>query len=105
MTSKEGFSVVDPKRMMSPSPHRQEGALLGFVEAVDLVDEDDRRLAVHPLMVLGLGHDVLDFLDAGKDGAEEQTWQVEVPASIIPSVVLPDPGGPRKSGRPDGRIR
>jgi len=51
---------------------------LGLVEAVDLVDEDDHRLAEHLPVVLGPGHDLLDFLDAGQHCAEEGIGHVEV---------------------------
>src|SRR5208283_2345231 len=48
---------------------REESVLLGFVEAMDFVNEDDGALAGVGF-ALGLGHDVLDFLDAAEDGAE-----------------------------------
>ena len=48
---------------------RQEGVLLGFVEAMDFIDEHDRARAVLP-GALGVGHDLLDFLDAGEHGGE-----------------------------------
>src|SRR5215469_2339121 len=48
---------------------RKKGILLGFVEAMDLVDEDDGAVAGARL-VFGGGHDVLDFLDASKDRTE-----------------------------------
>ena len=47
----------------------QEGVLLGFVEAMDFVDEDNGPRAVL-LGALGVGHDLLDFLDAGEHGGE-----------------------------------
>ena len=47
----------------------QERILLGLVEAVDFIDEDDRARAVL-LGALGVGHDLLDFLDAGEHGGE-----------------------------------
>ena len=48
---------------------RKKGILLGFVEAVNFVDEDDGAGAVLAGAV-GVGHDLLDFLDAGEDGGE-----------------------------------
>jgi hypothetical protein len=48
---------------------REEGVLLGFVEAVDFVDEDDGAEAGAGFF-LGFGHDFFDFLDATGDGAE-----------------------------------
>src|SRR6202142_559942 len=47
----------------------QEGVLLRLVEAVDLVDEQ-QRAAPELAVALGLGHDGLDFLDAAEHGAE-----------------------------------
>ncbi len=47
----------------------QERVLLGFVEAVHFVDEDDGARAVLP-RAFGLGHDLLDFLDAAHHGRE-----------------------------------
>ena len=48
---------------------RQEGVLLGFVEAVNFINEDDGALGGAGF-ALGLGHDLFDFLDAAEDGAE-----------------------------------
>ena len=68
MTSKEGFSVVAPISVMSAALHvGQEGVLLGLVEAVDLVDKEDRSparpLELHP----GLLDDAPDLLDTGEN--------------------------------------
>ena len=48
---------------------RQERILLGLVEAVNLVDENDgaRSILSRPLRI---GHDLLDFLDAGQHRGE-----------------------------------
>ena len=43
--------------------------LLGLVEAMDFVDEDDRARAVLPC-ALSIGHHLFDFLDSGKYRAE-----------------------------------
>src|SRR6266851_1213619 len=48
---------------------REERILLSFVEAVDFVDEDDGPRAVLA-GVVGVAHDLLDFLDAGENGGE-----------------------------------
>ncbi len=48
---------------------RQEGVLLGFVEAVNLVDEDDGARAVLA-GAFGIGHHLLDFFDSGEDRGE-----------------------------------
>src|SRR3989442_38855 len=47
----------------------QKRILLGFVEAMNFVDEDHRATA-HPARPLGVGHHSLDFLDAAEHGAE-----------------------------------
>ena len=43
--------------------------MLGFVEAVNFVDEDDGAGTVLA-SAFGVGHDLLDFFDAGEDGGE-----------------------------------
>ena len=48
---------------------REEGVLLGFVEAMDFVNEDDGALAGAGF-AFGVGHDFFNFFDAGGDGAE-----------------------------------
>ena len=47
----------------------QKGILLRFVEAMNLVDEDDGARAVLAGAV-GIAHDLLDFLDAGEHGGK-----------------------------------
>ena len=47
----------------------QEGILLGLVEAMNLVDEDDGARAVLA-GAIRVGHDLLDFLDAGEHGGK-----------------------------------
>ncbi len=72
MTSKEGFSVVALMKMMWPAStwgRKASCVLLGFVEAVNFVDEDDGAMAGAGFL-LGHGHDFLYLLDAGEDGAE-----------------------------------
>ena len=52
MTSNEGFSVVAPmKSDVAGFDVRQEGVLLGFVEAMNFVDEDDGALAATAICV------------------------------------------------------
>ena len=47
----------------------EEGVLLGLVEAMDLVDEEDGAGA-EAGGLFGVDHDLLDLLDAGEDGGE-----------------------------------
>src|SRR5260370_25290721 len=47
----------------------EKGILLGFVEAVNFVDEDDGAVAGAGF-TFSDGHGFLDFLDAGENGAE-----------------------------------
>ena len=49
---------------------RQKGVLLRLVEAMDLVDEEERALAAATARLLGFRHHRADFLDAGQHGAE-----------------------------------
>src|ERR1700758_703496 len=48
---------------------REKGVLLGFVEAVDFIDEDDGAEATAGFS-FGFGHDFFDFFYAAGDGAE-----------------------------------
>src|SRR5258708_14869092 len=47
----------------------KKGVLLGFIEAVNLIHEDDGAMAGAGF-VFGDGHNFLDFLYAGENGAE-----------------------------------
>ena len=49
---------------------RKEGILLCLVEAVDLVDEDDRAAAGAASSILRRRHDFLDLFDSGQHRAE-----------------------------------
>ena len=57
---------------------RKKSVLLGFVEAVDFVDEDDGAVTGARFVFCG-GHDVLDFLDAGENGTEGNEIGVRQP--------------------------
>jgi len=48
---------------------RQKGILLGLVETVNFINEDDGALGGVGF-ALGLGHDLFDFLDAAENSAE-----------------------------------
>ncbi len=48
----------------------QQIVLLGLVEAMDLIDEKDGALAVHPLDFPGLGHHFLHVLLSGHSGVD-----------------------------------
>ena len=73
----------------------QEGVLLGLVEAVDLIDEEDGAGA-ESRRFFGVDHDLLDLLDAGEDGGELDEAGAGALAMIWARVVLPTPGGPQK---------
>ena len=61
LTSKLGFSVVAPIRVMVPSSDvRKKAVLLGLVEAVDLVDEEDGLGAAGLEPLPRLAHDLAD---------------------------------------------
>ena len=71
LIAKNGFCVVAPIRMTTPSSTSgKQHVLLGPVEAVDLVDEQDGPLAGVFQVAAGLGEDLADLLDAGRDGVE-----------------------------------
>ena len=55
---------------VSALDEREEGVLLRFVEAVDLVDEEERALARLGADLLRLLHQGAHLLDAGEDGGE-----------------------------------
>ncbi len=70
LTSKNGFSVVAPiivKRAVLD--RRQQTVLLRLVEAVDLVEEQDRAAAVLAQALTGPFDHLAHILDAGVDGA------------------------------------
>ncbi len=57
---------------------RQKGVLLGLVEAVDLVTEEDRPPALQPLPLLGLGNDLPNPGHPRGHGAE----RLEMPIGV-----------------------
>ncbi len=75
---------------------RQQGVLLGLVEPVDLVEEQDRALPVLAEAVLGLGGHLADVLHAGGHRRQRLERLAVVPAMSRASVVLPVPGGPQR---------
>jgi len=91
MTSKDGFSVVAPMRMIAPRfDVGEEGVLLRFVEAVDLVDEDDGPPALGQEEPARLLHQFLDLGDFGQYGAERDEG--------VPCLAFDDPGQRRLAG-------
>ena len=70
-TANDGFSVVAPIRMTVPLLDvRQQRVLLRLVEAVDLVDEEDRPAAVELLALLGARHELAQLRHAAHHRAE-----------------------------------
>jgi hypothetical protein len=73
----------------------QQGVLLGLVEAVDLVEEEDRAAAAGPALA-GAGDDLADLGAAvqadSSSNAASACW-----AASRASVVLPAPGGPYRT--------
>ena len=81
---------------------RQQGVLLGLVEAVDLVDEQDRPPAAAAGLA-GLGDRLPQLLDAREDGRERRRTAVPARrASRRASVVLPVPGAPQRISEGSG---
>ena len=71
MTSKYGFSVVAPISVIEPLlDRRQERVLLRLVEAVDLVEEEDRPLPLRAEPLAGAGEHAADVRDRGRDRRE-----------------------------------
>ena len=75
----------------------QQRVLLGLVEAMDLVEEQDRPRAVQGEPFLGLGDGRADLDDARHDGREATKWAPISPARRRARLVLPVPGGPHSS--------
>jgi hypothetical protein len=76
---------------------RQEGVLLGLVEAVHLVDEDHRARGPRRRFALGLLDGLADVLHAGQHRRQHDELRVHAPAATSrASVVLPTPGGPHR---------
>src|SRR5207245_1794044 len=77
---------------------RKESILLGFVEAVNFIDEDDGAIAGFGFQ-FGSGHDFLDFLDAGQDRAERDEAGFGEPRNQTSESGFPAAGGaPEKHG-------
>ena len=58
------------QRQQAALDAREQRVLLGLVEAVDLVEEEDRPRAVRAEPVAGALEDAADVVDAGRDGRE-----------------------------------
>ena len=76
----------------------KEGVLLGLVEAMDFVDEEDGAPAelTHPF---GAGHDLLDFANAARDGAEIDELGLREVGDDIRKGCLADAGRPPEDHR------
>ena len=71
LTAKKGFSVVAPTRRIRPGfDVAEEDVLLGAVEAVDFVEEEDGALAGVAEAILGGVEDGADFLHADGGGVD-----------------------------------
>ena len=97
LTSKDGFSVVAPISVTQALlDGGQQRVLLGLVEAVDLVEEEDRprappsragRSAARSITARTSARPACTALSSSNAACERS-------ATIRASVVLPDPGGP-----------
>src|SRR5204862_2411140 len=77
---------------------REKSVLLGFVEAVNLVNENDGAMA-GTRFVLGDGHDFLKFFDAGQDRAEGNEFGASQPGDQASQSGLPAAGrAPEEQG-------
>ena len=88
-----GGCADEPNGVCRSGRRRQEGILLGFVEAMDFVDEE--AWFANPFAQacsLG-GHDLLDLLDAGEDGGEFRgRWPGWFPGDDFCEACLADAG-------------
>jgi hypothetical protein len=75
---------------------RQEGVLLGLVEAVDLIHQQDGALAVHPAPLPASVTTRRMSATPARTALRVSKCDFVVLAMIIASVVLPVPGGPQK---------
>ena len=95
-SSKYGFSVVAPISVTRPSSTPgQQRVLLGLVEAVDLVEEEDRAPPRRAEALAGAREHLAHVLPTLADTAESSSNSAPVVfATMRASVVLPEPGGP-----------
>ena len=108
LTSKNGFSVVAPISASRPSSTLgQQRVLLGLVEPVDLVEEQDRALALLAQPVPGALDHLPHVLHRGADTAESgsKALLVVVGDRAGPAWSCPCPAGPRGSPTTAGRPR
>jgi hypothetical protein len=89
MTSKLGFSVVAPIRMMVPS---SEAVLLGLVEPVDLVHEQDGLGAARLEPLARLAYDLANARHPLGDGAEGDELPLGGAGHQVGQRRLPAPG-------------
>jgi hypothetical protein len=76
---------------------RQEGILLGFVEAMDFIDEEEGAFLAVPL---GLGDNQLDLFIPDVTAEKGTKRAFDLPAIMRAIVVLPVPGGPQSMMEP-----
>ena len=98
MSEKNGFSVVAPMSTSSPSSTcGQQRVLLRPVEAVHLVEEQDRALPVLPEPRPGPLGDLAHVLHARATADSGSNAFSVAPATSRAIVVLPVPGGPHST--------
>ena len=76
---------------------RENRVLLGFVEAVDLVEEEDRAAVVGAANLAGLLDGAAEIGDAGGDGGQGDEVAPGEAAMRRARVVFPTPGGPQRT--------
>ena len=98
LISKDGFSVVAPKRAMSPPfDERQERVLLGLVEPMEFVHEEDGRSPRYSRNCLASSK-IRRMSFTPESTAEKVTrLLLDARAAISARVVFPAPGGPHSS--------
>ena len=83
----------------------EERVLLGLVEAVDLVDEEDRPLGVEREPLLGRRDGAADLRDAGHDRRERDELRADRLGEDPGEGRLARSGGPRAAATSDVRAR
>ena len=97
MTSKDGFSVVEPNRMMSPfSTYGRKAAcwalLKRWISSMNRIMGLPKSFFCCSALAMNSLTSLIPDRTALKNSQGRSKWR----ASIVPRVVLPEPGGPQK---------
>ncbi len=97
MTSNEGFSVVEPKRMMSPfSTYGRKAACWALLKRWISSMNRTMGLPNSRRCCSARAMNSLTSLMPDRTALKNSQGRSKCPASMVPRVVLPEPGGPQK---------